>query len=133
MYNTKSDAKLGKSGYRQSANNISHILRILMLYCFLSLLVLQVPIFIRNRSNLTPTEMFSAKYGTKRFIKLASDLANYPEVSSTTIQVHLAHPTIQVNSTQPDSISSGPDWYLDSEVTHHVTNDINHLSSYISL
>jgi hypothetical protein len=42
-------------------------------------------------------------------------------------------PTIQVNSTQPDSISSGPDWYLDSEVTHHVTNDINHLSSYISL
>jgi GAG-pre-integrase domain len=60
-----------------------------------------------------------------------ADLANYPELTPPTIQAHLAQPTIQVNSAQPDSISSGPDWYLDSGATHHVTNNINNLSFYM--
>jgi Reverse transcriptase (RNA-dependent DNA polymerase)/gag-polypeptide of LTR copia-type/GAG-pre-integrase domain len=140
MYNTKSGAKLGKTGYRQRGgfSRQQH---------FSSFQNLNAPLLPKPTSGPRPSlgyrlprfnpdkdvicQICYKKGHQARNCWYRSDLTNYPEVSSTTIQAHLAQPTIQANSAQPDSISSGPDWYLDSGATHHVTNDINNLSSYM--
>jgi GAG-pre-integrase domain len=64
----------------------------------------------------------------------------YPDSSShPSFQAHLAQPRFQrtvqsnyqANSAQPSYAPSGPEWYLDFGDSHHVTNDLNNLSSYL--
>ena len=59
--------------------------------------------------------------------------SNYTEAQPN-FQAHLAQPingSAQAYGAQPASVPTGTDWYLDSGATHHVTNDINNLSSYM--
>lgn len=63
-----------------------------------------------------------------------TDLVNFPEQPSQHFQAHLAQPSppgFQANNAQTATFSTEPEWYLDSGATHHVTNDLNNLSSYL--
>jgi gag-polypeptide of LTR copia-type len=59
--------------------------------------------------------------------------------SQPSFQAHFTQPSFQpkfqpyyqANCAQPAYSSAGPEWYLDSGAFHHVTNDINNLSSYL--
>jgi GAG-pre-integrase domain len=64
----------------------------------------------------------------------------YADISSQpSFQAHLAQPKLpqtvqpnfQANNAQPSYAPASPEWYLDSEASHHVTNDLNNLSSYL--